>query len=105
MWFKRPPKICIDWVTSCLRKRPLKEQITICTDSQSAVAAVATSGIKSLLVADCMEKLTVMSEINHETITWVPGHRGIQQNETVTGKRGRELGPDLSVQNPSYHYP
>ncbi len=46
----------LDCVTSCLRKRPAKE-ITICIDSQSALAALAVGGTKSLLVADCMEKL------------------------------------------------
>ncbi len=48
--------------------RLVKEQITICTDSQSAVAALAASGTKSLLTADCMEKLTVLSEINQVTL-------------------------------------
>ncbi len=50
----------LDCVTSCLRKRLVKEQITICTDSQAAVAAIAASGTKSLLVTDCIEKLTVL---------------------------------------------
>ncbi len=70
-------------VTSCLGERLAKEQITICTDSQTAVAALAASGTKSLLVADCREKLTVLSEVNRVTIMWVPGHSGIQQNETA----------------------
>ncbi len=86
-------------MTSCLRKSPVKEQITICTDSQSAVAALATSGTKSLLVADSMEKLTVLLEINLVTIMWVPGHSGIQQNETADrlareGARTRPIGPE-----------
>ncbi len=42
----------LDCVASCLRKRLMKEQITICTDSQAAVAALAASGTKSMLVAD-----------------------------------------------------
>ncbi len=88
----------LDSVTSCLRKRPVKEQITVCTDSQAAVAALAASGTKSLLVADCMEKLTALSEINQVTIMWVPGHSGIQQNETADrlakeGARTRPIGP------------
>ncbi len=52
-------------VTSYLRKRLGKEQITICTRSQAAVAALAASGTKSLLV-DCIETLTVLSEVG----TW-----------------------------------
>ncbi len=61
-------------VTSCLRKRLVKKQTTICIDSQVAVAALGASGTKSWLVADCKEKL---SEVNQVTIMWVPEHRGI----------------------------
>ncbi len=78
----------------------MKEQITICIDSQAALAALPASGTKSLLEADCIEKLTVFSEVNQVTIMWVPRQSGIQQYET-----GWEPGPDISVQSPSYHYP
>ncbi len=71
-------------MTSCLRKRLVKEQITICTDSQTAVvAALAASGTKSLLVADCIEKRTVLSEVNQISTMWVPGHSEILQNGTA----------------------
>ncbi len=59
----------MDGVTSCQRKRLVKEQITIYTDSQAAVVALVASGTKSLLVADCLEKLTVLSVVNQ-----VPNH-------------------------------
>ncbi len=59
-------------VTSCLRKRLVKERIIICTDSQAAVAALGASGIKSLLVPDCKENLTALSEVNQVTTMWVP---------------------------------
>ncbi len=36
----------LDCVISCLRNRLVKEQTTICTDSQVAVAAVGASGTK-----------------------------------------------------------
>ncbi len=65
-------------VTSCLSKNLMKEQTTICFDSQVAVVAVGASGIKSLLVADCIKKLTALSEVNQVTIMWVPGHSGIR---------------------------
>ncbi len=87
-------------MTSCLRKTLVKEQITIRTDSQAAVAALAASGTKSLLVANCTEKLTVQSEVNQVTIMWVPdGHSEIQQNETADrlareGTRTRPIGPE-----------
>ncbi len=44
-----------------MKKRLMKEQYTICTNSQAAVAALVASGTKSLLVADCTEKLTALS--------------------------------------------
>ncbi len=76
--------------------RLAKEQITICIDSQAAVAALAASGTKLLLVADSIEKLTVLSEVNQVTIMLVPEHSGIQQNETADrlareGARSRTL--------------
>ncbi len=61
----------------------MKEQITICTDSQAAVATLAASGTKSQLVTKCIEKLTVLSEVNQVAMMWVLGHSGIQQNETA----------------------
>ncbi len=59
----------------------------------------AASGTKSLLVADCMEKLTVLSEIKQVAIMWVPGDSGIQQNETADRlareeARTRPIGPE-----------
>ncbi len=73
----------LDCVTSCLRKRLTKEQITICIDIQAAVVSLGANGTKLLLVAGCIEKLTALSEVNQVTIMWVPGCSGIQQNETA----------------------
>ncbi len=75
------------------------------TDSQAAVAALAASGTKSILVAGCIEKLTVLSEVNQVTIMWVPGHSGIQQNETADrlareGGRTRPISPELFLPLP-----
>ncbi len=83
MAFQAEVLAILDCVTSYVRKRLTKEQITICTDSQAAVAAVAVSGTKPLFVADCTEMLTVLSEVNQVTILWVSGQSGIQQNETA----------------------
>ncbi len=68
----------LDCVTSCLRKRLVKEQTTICTDSQVAVAVLGASGTKSLLVADCIKELTAVLKVNQVTIIWVPGHSSFQ---------------------------
>ncbi len=72
--FQAEVAVILDCVTSCLRKRLVKEQTTICIDSQVAVAALETSGTKSLLLTDCMEKLTALLEVNQVTIMWVTGH-------------------------------
>ncbi len=84
----------------------IKEKIIICTNSHAAVAALAASGTKSLLVAVCIEKLTVLSEVNQVTTMVVPGHKRIQQNETADrlareGARTRPIGPEPF----SYRYP
>ncbi len=55
-------------MTSCLRKRLVKEQTTICFDSQVAVATLGVSGTKSLPVADCIKKLTALSEVTQVTM-------------------------------------
>ncbi len=62
---------------------------------QPSVAALAVSGTKSLLVADFIEKLTVVSEVNQVTIMRVPGHSEFSRMRLQTGYRVRELGPDL----------
>ncbi len=53
----------------------------------------------SVLVVNCIEKLTVLSEVNQVTIIWVRGHSGIQQNKTADrlareGARTRPFGPE-----------
>ncbi len=55
----------------------VKEQATICTNSQVAVAALRSSGTKSLLVAVYIEKLAALSEVKQVTIMWVAGWSGI----------------------------
>ncbi len=62
----------LDCVTSCLRKKLAKEQITICTDNQAAIAALAANGAKSLPVADYIEKVTTLSEENQITVMRAP---------------------------------
>ncbi len=86
----------LDCVTSCLRKRLVKEQTTICTDSKVAVAALGVSGTKTLFVADCTKKLTALLEVNKEPQCGYLGIAEFGRKRLQTGQRGRELGPDLS---------
>ncbi len=88
----------LDCVTSYLRKRRWRSR-PICANSQTAIAALAASDTKSLLIEDWIEKLTVLSEVNQVTIMWIPGHSGIQQNETADrlareAARTRPIGPE-----------
>ncbi len=81
----------LDCVISCLRKKLVKKQITIFAGSPATVAALEASGTKSSLVADSKEYLmALLSEVNQVTIMLVPGHSGIQQNETADrlGRKG-----------------
>ncbi len=48
-----------------------------------AVAVLGATGTKSLLIADCIEKLTAPSEVNQVIIMWVLGHSDIQLKETT----------------------
>ncbi len=67
------------------------EQTTICIDSQVTVAALGVSGTKSLLVADCIKKVTALSEVNQVIIIWVPG-RSSQHSIERDSKLGSEEG-------------
>ncbi len=58
--FQAEVAIILDCMTSCLRKKLVKEQITICTDRQVAVATLGASGTRSLLEVGCVEKLTAL---------------------------------------------
>ncbi len=57
----------LNCATSCLGKRLVKEQITICTASQAAVAVLGEGKTKSSFVANCKEKPTALSEVNQVT--------------------------------------
>ncbi len=53
----------------------------------------------SEVLADCIGKLTVLSEVNQVTIMWVPGPSGIQRNEIADrlareGARTRPISPE-----------
>ncbi len=88
----------LDCMTSCLRRRLVKEQINICT-WWVATAALVTREKKSLLVADCVEKMTALSEENQVTTMWEPWRSGIQQNETASRLARERARIRLSVQS------
>ncbi len=90
------------WTVWLLAKRPVKEQITICTDRQAAITALAANRTKSLLVAHYTKKLALLSEENQVTIMWTLGHCGNELNETVDrpareGTRTRPISPESFI--------
>nr|XP_012215485.1 PREDICTED: uncharacterized protein LOC105667929 [Linepithema humile] len=69
------------------------EHIRICTDSQAAIKALGAPIITSRLVRECRCVLNELAREREVTVTWVPGHSGIQGNECADqlAKAGSEL--------------
>ncbi len=63
-----------------------------------AVAALGASRTKSLLVADCIKKLTARSKVNQVTIICVPGHGNITVEKVSTYRLARE---GVSIRGPN----
>jgi ribonuclease HI len=60
-----------------------KRNIYILSDSQAAIKALYCYQINSKLVWDCHQSLVKLAECNRVQLIWVPGHEGIDSNETA----------------------
>jgi ribonuclease HI len=58
-------------------------KIYILSDSQAAIKALNNYQINSKLVEDCYQFLVKLAEQNSIQLIWVPGHRGIEGDETA----------------------
>ncbi|KAI5739652.1 hypothetical protein M8J77_012273 [Diaphorina citri] len=53
------------------------------SDSQAAVKALSSFTFESKLTWECLDTLKLLARNNYVTLTWVPGHEGIDGNETA----------------------
>ncbi|KAI5754342.1 hypothetical protein M8J77_007902 [Diaphorina citri] len=66
-----------------LKKGLNKAHINIMSDSQAAVKALSSFTFESKLTWECLDTLKLLARNNYVTLTWVPGHEGIDGNETA----------------------
>ncbi len=67
--FQAEVAAALDCVTSCLKKRLMKEQINVHWLPSSSCSP-GSQWYKITLVVDCIEKLTVLLEVNQGTYSW-----------------------------------
>jgi ribonuclease HI len=65
------------------RRAYKNNQILIFSDSQAALKALNGPKVTSELVAECLNALSALADLNEVTLTWVLGHRRILGNEDL----------------------
>ena len=83
----------------CLRRNYRHAKIGIFSDSQAALLALKSAKCESKLVWECIAKLRELSRQNRVMLFWVPGHRGIDGNESADslarqGSAQQFIGPE-----------
>lgn len=58
-----------------------ERNVFIFSDSQAMIKALGKSIIRTTTVKDCVEKLNILGKRNNLTVSWVPGHSGIEGNK------------------------
>ena len=70
-------------LTSVISGEPDVEGITIFSDSQAAIKAVASLRIRSETVNQCVNALNTLGQLTDVTLQWVKAHAGTTGNETA----------------------
>jgi ribonuclease HI len=85
-----------------IRRSYKNKWILIFSDSQAALKALNGPKVTSRLVAECLDALSALANLNEVTLIWMPRHQGILGNEKAD-KFARQasatsiLGPDPAV--------
>jgi ribonuclease HI len=71
------------------------KSISIFSDSQAALKALSRYEVKSSLVLSCIQALESLSGNNIVTLSWIPGHHGVEGNEVADelARAGSSLPP------------
>lgn len=78
------------------------QKITICSDSQAAIKAIASHTTKSKIVWECQNALNTLARQTDVEIIWVPGHSDIEGNEMADslardGACSSYIGPEPRI--------
>jgi ribonuclease HI len=76
-----------------------EKHVSICSDSLAALKALGAVRTTSPLVRHCHEALNDISTRHAVGLYWVPGHAGVEGNETAdrlarSGSASRVVGPE-----------
>ena len=85
-----------------LRDGVSNKRILICSDSESSIVSLSSVKFSSRVVLQCFEMLETLSRDNEVTLTWVPGHSGVQGNEEAdelarNGSSSSFIGPEPAI--------
>lgn len=90
----------------CVRKleqtHPKRRSIKIFSDSQAALKALGSYRCNSKTIRSCQETLTQLGRSNKVTLVWIPGHSGMEGNETADslareGAGSSFIGPEPAL--------
>jgi len=85
-------------ILECVRmveEMGIRGGITICSDSQAAIKALAARRVCSRLVLECRRELDKAGRSREVVLRWVRGHSGVEGNERADAlaRRGAEMAP------------